>query len=338
MSASWSEARKILAVRLDGVADVLLTTPAIRALKQSQPGRNLTLLASRSGARAAAHIPEVDAAIGYDAPWSRHPAPAPSSADLAMRSLLESRRFDAAVIFAAASESALPAALLCHLAGIRLRLAHCRENPHRLLTHWVPEPANRERHEARRQLDLVAAVGAHAIDERLSFRVSAEDRLKASMRLAGAGVDVERPWIAVHPGAQAPSHPCDPRRLGHAAARLSDILRCQVAVTGDERGLGEAVRERAGPHAFSVAGMLRLNELGAVVSMAPFLVSNDAAAVHLAAAVGTPVVDLCAPANPQRTPWLVPHRVLDKDAGVEDIVAAALALWPAFEPRYMRAA
>lgn len=365
MNSRWSEARKILAVRLDDMSDVLMTTPAIRALKQSVAGRSVTLLASRRGARVAAHIPEIDAAIGYDAPWCGHRTPSLGCADLAMRSLLESRRFDAAVIFTSFMQSPLPAALLCHLAGIRLRLAHCRENPHYLLTDWLPEiergksPA--ARHEVRRQLDLVAAIGARAIDERLSFRVTAEDRLKASVRLVAAGVDVERPWIAVHPGAGAPSRRYDARRFGQAAARLSDILRCQVVITGDEddRELCETVRERAGPHAFSLAGHFPLNEFGAAIAMAPLLVSNSTAPVHIAAALGTPVVDLYALTDSRQTPWLVAHHVLNKDVPcrecfksvcpqghheclrgveVEDVVAAALQLWPALERRYHRAA
>ena len=365
MNARWSEARKILAVRLDDMGDVLLTTPAIRALKQSAPGRSVTLLASRRGARVAAHVPELDAAIGYDAPWTAHQNASLGSADLAMRSLLESRRFDAAVIFTGFRQSPLPAALLCHLAGIRLRLAHCRENPHHLLTDWLPEieRANMSpvRHEVRRQLDLVAAIGAHAIDERLSFRVTAEDRLKANMRLVEAGVDIERAWIAVHPGAGAPSRRYDPRRFGEVGARLSDILRCQVVITGDadQREVCETVRERSGAHAFSLAGRLALNEFGAAIAMAPLLVSNNTAAVHIAAALGTPVVDLYALTDSRHTPWLVPHRVLCKDVPcrecfksvcpqghheclrgveVEDVVAAALQLWPAFERRYSRAA
>jgi len=363
MTGRWSEARKILAVRLDGVDEVLMTTPAIRALKQSGRERSVTLLASRAGARVAAHVPEIDAVIGYDAPWTRQPVPAPSSADLAMRCLVESRRFDAAVIFTAFNESALPAALLCHLAGIPLRLAHCRENPHHLLTDWVPEmePVKAVRHEVRRQLDLVATIGARAIDERLSLRVTAEDRLNASVRLVEAGLDIDRPWIAVHPGATAPSRRYDPYRFGQVAARLADILRCQVVVTGDEseRGLADTVREIAGRHAFSVAGDLPMSEFAAVIAVAPLLVSNNTLAVHVAAATGTPVVDLYALTHPQHTPWLVPHRVLSKDvpcrncfksvcpqghheclAGVEveDVVAAALQLWPAFERRYVRAA
>jgi lipopolysaccharide heptosyltransferase II len=358
----WPETRKILCVRLDNLGDVLMTTPAIRALKRSHPERQVTLLASRSGAAAAAHVPEIDAVIAYDAPWMKLPQPTLPSADLAMRSLLESRRFDAAVIFTVYSQSPLPAALLCHLAGIPLRLAHCRENPYHLLTDWVKEtePAGGVRHEVRRQLDLVAAVGARVEDERLSFRLDEEDRLHATMRLAEAGIDPERPWIVVHPGATASSRRYDPERFARAGAELARTLRCQVAITGDasERELTERVRAATGGAARSLAGTLSLAEFAGVIEQAPLLISNNTAAVHVAAAVGTQVVDLYALTNPQHTPWQVPHRVLSHDVPcrncyksecphghhacldvpVDAVVSAACELWNRRDRRVRRAA
>jgi ADP-heptose:LPS heptosyltransferase len=59
--------------------------------------------------------------------------------------------------------------------------------------------------------------------------------------------------------------------------------------------------------------VLDLGELAALLARAPVLVSNNTGPVHVAAAVGTPVVDLYALTNPQHTPWAVPHRVLFHD-------------------------
>ena len=362
MSLAWQDARRILCVRLDNLGDVLMTTPAPRALKQSHPERHITVLASPSGAALAPHVPEIDAVIPYEAPWMKLAKPTLASADLAMRSTIESRRFDAAVIFTVYSQSPLPAALFCHLAGIPLRLAHCRENPYQLLTDWVreTEPEGAMRHEVRRQLDLVAAVGARTGDERLSFRVGNEARLRATMKLAEAGIDPELPWIAMHPGATAPSRRYDPERFARVALELAKILHCQVAITGgaSERELAERVRRLAGPCARSLAGALTLAEFGGLLVQAPLLVSNNTGAVHLAAAVGTPVVDLYALTNPQHTPWLVPHRVLSRDVPcrncyksvcpqgtnacldipVESVVAAACEVWNRADGRFRRAA
>jgi ADP-heptose:LPS heptosyltransferase len=89
----------------------------------------------------------------------------------------------------------------------------------------------------------------------------------------------------------------------------------RVVLTGDagERALVEAVGEAAGVAAPSLAGRLDVGELAALLARAPLLVSNNTGPVHVAAAVGTPVVDLYALTNPQHTPWRVPHRVLNHD-------------------------
>jgi ADP-heptose:LPS heptosyltransferase len=63
----------------------------------------------------------------------------------------------------------------------------------------------------------------------------------------------------------------------------------------------------------SLAGRLDLGELAALIAYAPLLIANNTGPVHIAAAVGTPVVDLYALTNPQHTPWSVPHRVLSHD-------------------------
>ncbi len=173
MSAAWDRARRILCVRLDSLGDVLMTTPALRALKESGHGRRLTLLTSpRTGAALAKRLPMVDDVWTYDAPWVKHPAARGDPvADLDMIDQLLAARFDAAVIFTVSSQSPLPAAMMCWLAGIPLRLARCRENPYELLTDRVPETEfdAHVRHEVARQLALVRAVGARTSDWRMAF-------------------------------------------------------------------------------------------------------------------------------------------------------------------------
>jgi lipopolysaccharide heptosyltransferase II len=316
MSESWATARNVLCVRLDNLGDVLMTTPAIRALKQSAPGRRVTLLTSRAGSALAPFLPDVDEAIAHDAPWVSHPAEPPLEADRDLLRRLAEHRFDSAVIFTVYSQSALPAALFCRLAGIPLRLAHCRENPYRLLTQWVPEPEPQRlvRHEVRRQLDLVANVGCRTEDERLVFRVGNEDRLGAVGKLRGAGVDIERPVLVVHAGASAPSRRYAPESFAAAARSLAGRSGYQIVFTGsrEEAALVRRIRQNL-PGSYSFAGKLSLGELAAVISLASLLVSNNTGPVHIAAAVGTPVVDLYALTNPQHGPWMVPHRMLYRD-------------------------
>jgi lipopolysaccharide heptosyltransferase II len=321
MSAStraWSEAERILCVRLDGLGDVLMSTPAMRALRISgaRP-RTVTLLTSPAAAAAAPLIPELDNVLVYAAPWAKSSTPGPVDDDVELIDCLRQVRFDAAVIFTTYSQSPLPAAFACYLARIPLRLAYCHENPYHLLSDWVadPEPAERIRHEARRQLDLVCTVGASTTDERLSLRIPAAASAHVRSLLEAAGVDLARPWVAIHPGATAESRRYAPERFAAAADRLVDRTGCPVVLAGsrDEVNLVEDVRRAMHARSISLAGSLDLAGLAALIADASVLIANNSAPAHIAAALGTPVVDLYALTNPQHTPWHVPNRVLSHD-------------------------
>ena len=103
---SWSQVRNLLCLRLDSLGDVLMTTPAIRACRESF-GCRVTLLTSVAGARAANYVPEVDEVMTFAAPWMKVPSP---ESDEALVATLKHRRFDAAVIFTVYRQSPLPAA------------------------------------------------------------------------------------------------------------------------------------------------------------------------------------------------------------------------------------
>jgi lipopolysaccharide heptosyltransferase II len=317
-SRDWADASDLLCIRLDSLGDVLMTSPAIRALRQSRPRRRVTLLTSPTGAAAGRLLADVDEVLVYEAPWVKATPPRAGAApdrDLVER--LRARRFDGAVVFTVYSQSPLPAATLAYLAEVPRRLAHCRENPYQLLTHHVPEtePERGIRHEVRRQLDLAAAVGCRTADERLALRVPEGARRAVADLLATLGLDGERTWVTVHPGASAPSRRYPPESFAEVARRIVVELGCAVVFTGDaaERGLVEAIRAAMGAPSVSLAGRLDLPALAALLERAPLLVANNTGPVHVAAAVGTPVVDLYALTNPQHTPWGVPHRVLSYD-------------------------
>jgi lipopolysaccharide heptosyltransferase II len=316
-SDAWSEARSILCVRLDSLGDVLMTSPALRALRGLPRRPRLTVLTSESGAGAAMLLDSVDEVIRFEAPWMKTARVTGGAATEAFAAELRGRGFDGAVIFTVYSQSALPAALLCHFAEIPLRLAHCRENPYHLLSDWVPdvEPAAGIRHEVRRQLELVATIGARSDDERMSIRVPSAARRRARSMLAACGISNGRPWAVVHPGASASSRRYNAAGFAEAARILVHEHRIDVVFTGDrsEVALIAAIRAAMDAPSHSLAGRLELPELAALIELAPILISNNTGPVHLAAAVGTPVVDLYALTNPQHTPWAVPNRVLSHD-------------------------
>ena len=121
--------------------------------------------------------------------------------------------------------------------------------------------------------------------------------------------------MVIHPGASAPSRRYPPASFAAVARRLVKEFGLHVVFTGTEpeRALIEEIRDAMYAPSHSLAGRLDLAQLSALIALAPLLISNNTGPVHIAAAVGTPVVVLYALTNPQHTPWQVPSRVLFND-------------------------
>jgi ADP-heptose:LPS heptosyltransferase len=237
--------------------------------------------------------------------------------DCALVERLRAARFDAAAIFTSYSQSPLPAALMCHLAGIDRVLAHCRENPYGLISDWVREPELElpTRHEVQRQLDLVATVGATTSDTGLALTVPPTATAGALRALRAAGIDPDEPWLLLHPGATAASRRYPPEHYVEALRQLARETGRRVAISGSdaERREADEIVAGLGDVAASLAGELSFAELCGLVSAAPLLICGNTGPAHIAAAVGTPSVVAYALTNPQHTPWQAPGHVLTHD-------------------------
>src|SRR5256714_2084570 len=156
----WSEVKGVLAIRLETLGDVRGTPPGVHAFKTSLPAATLTLLTSPVGAQVARLNPDLDDVIVYQAPWMDpwHKLPQDSQREQQMIATIREGRFDGAIIFTSFRQSPLPAAYLCYLADIPLRVASSIDGPGSLLTtrHRQHE---RMIHEVERGLDLVGAIG-----------------------------------------------------------------------------------------------------------------------------------------------------------------------------------
>src|SRR2546428_10274835 len=191
----WSHVKRILAIRLDNLGDVLVTTPALQAIKTSLPGAALTLLASPVGGQVARLNPDLDDVIVYQAPWMDpwHKLPQDSQREQQVIATIRERRFDGAIIFTSFRQSPLPAAYLCYLADIPLRVASSIDGPGSLLT-TRHKHLERMMHEVERGLDLVGAIGLVTGDRDLVLAVPDGARAGVAAFLSAR----RRPLIVVH--------------------------------------------------------------------------------------------------------------------------------------------
>lgn len=310
--SSWSAARNILAVRLDNTGDVVMLGPALRAVKERTPEARLTLLASPAGAAAAALLPWVDEVLTLRAIWQdlgRLPFDPARELEL-VRDLAE-QRFDAALIFTSFSQSPHGPAYACYMAGIPLRAGESKEFGGALLSTAVP-PAPDELHQVERNLRLVEAVGFTASSRELQVSLPWLARARAVALLSEVGIDPLQPYVLVHPGASAQARRYDPAAMG-AVARLLGERGHQVLITGVERELPLLEPALlAAPRVRALIGEAGLPEYAALIERAALVICGNTLPLHLADALGTPLLALYAGTDleSQWRPRAVPHTLL----------------------------
>jgi ADP-heptose:LPS heptosyltransferase len=296
---------RVLVVRPDGMGDVLLTGPAVRAVAAS--GAEVTFVAGPHGAGAAALLPGVQRVLEWQAPWI-DPEPGafdPGQVEALIRPV---RRLEpaAAVVFTSFHQSPLPTALALRMAGVPWIAAMSEDYPGSLLD--LRHPPTGDIPEAERNLLLVRAAGFE-LPPGDAGRLAVTAALPDSRELTGDG-----PYVVLHARASVPARAPSPGKTAAVAAALA-AAGYRLVVTGSaaESPLTAAVCRAAaegsgpGPGPVDLGGRTSLPMLAAVLAAADVAVAPNTGAAHLAAAVGTPLVSLFAPVVPAAR-W-APHGV-----------------------------
>lgn len=301
----WPSLRRVLVVRLDNLGDVVMATPALRALRAAlSSGARLDLLASPGGATLAPLLADVDEVHAVTAVWqdAEGRLPLDPARELALVDRL--RGYDAVVALTSFAQSPWPVAYAAYLAGVPVRLGTSKEFGGSLLTHWLPAPPDGQ-HQTDRALALLAAAGVPEQGRHLAVQVPQEARDLA--RAVRRAADLPERYAVLAPGASCPSRRWAPERFAAVARDLG----MPVAVVGTERerALVEAV---TGPGVVGLAGLLDVPALAALLQDAQVALTNNSGGMHLADAVGTPVVVLFAGTEDesQFAPRSVPARLL----------------------------
>lgn len=294
---------RILVVKLASLGDVLLATPAVRALRVSYPDARIDVLTTELSAPLLRDSPLIDAVYAlnkyaFDAPLTTLRDEHVVSETMRLGRQLREQRYDALLLH----HLTLPWGRLKYRALLELIGARCAAGLDNGWGHFldvrVPDYGFGWRHEAEYNLAVAESVGA--------TRTIGEPR----PRMADLGWDdityqplLDPPLIALHPGSGGYSIA---RRWPAAMwAELAQALRDQngasVELLGgpDERSVLVEIVERLGrpPWLMAADTASSPRELAMKLSQCALLVANDSFPMHLAAAVGTPVVAVFGPSN-----------------------------------------
>lgn len=274
------------------LGDVILTLPLLALLRDSGKVEWLGVLAAPEGA----DLLRLQGAADDVMAWDKRGAAGGVAGTARAVGALRGARADVALV----PHRSFRSAVLPALAGIPDRVGFDTSGGRLLMTSTV-RYGGRE-HEIERVAGLAAGVGVAVPPGRVPFlvRVRGSDRARVAAFLEAAGIGAGRPVVLVAPGSLWPTKRWLPERFGAAAEVLARDLGAAVVLAGTAADAPAARSVAAamtgGP--VDAVGRLSLGEWVALVERSSLALSNDSAAAHVAAGVGTPVVAVFGPTVP----------------------------------------
>ena len=300
---------KILVRSPNWVGDAVMAIPALQAIRQRWPRAEMCVLAPTWVADLYRGQNYADRSIVYEGQGrGRHRS---LLAKERVAAELRAERFDAAVLL----QNAIDAAWVAWRAGIPERIGYAREARGWMLTRAVPVPRPGETppHESYYYLELLRRAGWLAQlprVEEIHLQVSDEARGSAQVRLLAAGARSGARRVALAPGAAYGSAKCWlPERYAELADRLIAECAAEIVLFGapGERDMAERIASGMKHQAINLAGATRIGELPGLLSACDLFVGNDSGAMHVAGAVGLPVVAIFGPTDAEATRALTPR-------------------------------
>ncbi|MGA2774507.1 MAG: lipopolysaccharide heptosyltransferase II [Candidatus Omnitrophota bacterium] len=312
--------KRILIVRTDRMGDVLLSTPVIRVLRRNFPNSYLAMMVSASTKDIVEGNPYLDEVIIYDKD-GRHKG---WQQTFRFARNLKKKRFDLAIILHPTNR----VHLVTYLAAIPRRIGYDRKLSF-LLTDRIPHTKQSGlKHELEYNLDLLKYLGIEAEDKELFMPVKNESEKTVEKIFASSGIRKTDKILAIHPSASCPSKVWPADRF----AQVADILAQEhgfkiVAVSGPKDiARTEDVINRMHCAVIDLAGKVSVSQLASVFKRCALFISNDSGPVHMAAALGIPVISIFGRAqaglSPKRwAPMGKAARVLHKQVGCIECLA-----------------
>ena len=288
---------RILALQLADIGDLVLTTPALWALREARPAASIDLLAA---AHALPLLPR--GLVDKRLPFQRAGVSASRAlfAPANLRLLLQIARsgYDTLVIFHhfTLRGGVLKFRLIAAASGAR-RIIGLQNGAAGFLTDWLPDEGFGARHQAQYWLDLVALLGA-----------SSEPRPAQVQRqpFPLPAADSHAPLVVMHAGSggYSPARRWDVSKFADLARRLKAQHDAQIVIVGQRGDDGEALAAALDFPVINLVGRTSLPQLADVMARAQLFVGADSGVMHMAAAAGTPVLGISGPSNAEAwQPW-----------------------------------
>jgi len=307
----------ILIVKLSAIGDVIHTLPSLAALRRCYPQAHISWVVEEAASDLLADQPMLDRVlVSRRKRWVRDLKEGRNRAAVLREAAdflkaLRDRPYDLVIDFHGLFKSAV----LVLLSRGRRRLGYdsLQEGSGLVLNEKIPE--DMAKHAVERYLDFARHLGCETSKPEFPLALQEAHFRRVSELLAEETVDAARGFVAVSPVAYWETKLWDEAKFAAVCDRIVREIGLPVVFTGESpEGPIARIRSLMEAPSASAAGETSLRELAALYREAAVLLTTDSGPMHLAAAVGTPVVALFGPTSPERTgPYGEGHVVVRRD-------------------------
>ncbi len=294
------EIKNILVVNLGGIGDLLLSTPALRALKKDFPSAKLYLLVVGRCREAVERLSCVDGVFVFPAEKDWRGIIACILSILKLRQI----KMDLAVNMRTlvSEKGALKMKILFKLINPRIKAGRDTSGRGGFLDISIPETDIGEKSEIEYDIDTVKALGVAVIDKNVDFLVDEKTMLDLRDMLSQSGIGAKDILIGINPGGR-PSRRWPRDNFVELIKAVKKEYKAKFVITGvgaDEIELAETIAAKSGPDVVSLAGKLNLSQLASLISMCRLYITNDTGSMHIAAILNTPLIAIFGPGHLKR--------------------------------------
>jgi len=285
-TTDYPDFKRILITRTDRIGDVLLSTPVIKALRDNYPNAYIAMMVSPYARDIVQGNPNLDEVIilDKDGPHKGFPA------TLKLAKKIEEKRFDLALILHPTNR----VHLITFLAGIPKRIGYDRKLGFLLTDRIKHTKQEGQKHESEYNFDLLKVLGINEGDKSLSIPLKAESEKWAEDLFANEGIKISDKLLVINPTASCPSKIWPAERFAQTANELAKrhgFKLLLVAAAKDTAVAQKVIRNLQSP-VIDLSGKTSISQLASLIKRCALFISNDSGPVHIASAVGTPVISI----------------------------------------------
>jgi ADP-heptose:LPS heptosyltransferase len=298
INLSQEKIKKILIINLGGIGDILLSTPALKALRSSYPDSRLYLLVAGSVVEFAKRLPYIDEVFIFNLKEGVMEL----VRNVMVLSILRKHKIDLAVNMRTlvSQRSAFKMRILLAAINPKARAGRDTEGRGRFFDFKIAEADRPEQHELEHNREMMRALGIEIKDNTLDFKIEEDSVKKINLILEKEEIAEEDILVCIHFGGK-PSHRWPLENLLEVAKEISKKVKCKFVLAGgkDELGAELCAAYRyivpADITLINLTGKLTLNELGALIKRSGLFIVNDTGPMHIAAALHAPLLALFGP-------------------------------------------